>query len=191
MRKTVAFLIAGLGNPGLRYKRNRHNVGFMAVEKVAERIGIEISRKGFGGSYGSGFLEGVKMIVFKPETYMNNSGEPVRRIMQFHGIGKENLVVAHDEVDLPVGRIQVKLGGGSAGHNGVKSLINRLGNDFIRLRIGVGKSKTGVETAVYVLEDFRDEEMNAVMGSVERATEAVCEVVSSGAEAAMNKYNRT
>jgi len=185
----VAFLLVGLGNPGLRYKRNRHNIGFMVAEKVAEKAGIEISRRGFGGRYGNGFRGDLKIIVFKPETYMNNSGEPVRRIMNFFGIEKEHLAVAHDEVDLPAGRIQVKLGGGSAGHNGIKSVIDRLGSDFTRLRIGVGKSTTEVETAAYVLEDFRDEEMDTVMNSIEKAADAVCEIVSSGAESAMNKYN--
>ncbi|WP_462137551.1 aminoacyl-tRNA hydrolase [Candidatus Mycalebacterium sp.] len=187
----MAFIIVGLGNPGLRYNRNRHNVGFMAVDKVAEKIGIEISKKDFGGSYGSGFHGDLKLIMFKPETYMNNSGDPVRRIMNFHGIEKTNLVVVHDEVDLPVGHIQVKWGGGSAGHNGIKSVIESVGSEFARLRIGVGKSAIGRETADHVLENFSEEESGAIKDSIEKAADAACEIASEGAESAMNKYNRT
>lgn len=186
----MAFLVVGLGNPGLRYSRNRHNAGFMAADRVAEKVGIEISKKDFGGSYGSGFHGDVKIIVFKPETYMNKSGDPVRRIMNFHGIGNANLVVAHDEVDLPIGRIQVKWGGGSAGHNGIKSVIGSVGSEFARVRIGVGKSTIGRETADHVLEDFGKEESGAIEDSIEKATDAVCKIAAQGVESAMNKYNR-
>ena len=186
----MAFLVVGLGNPGLRYSRNRHNVGFMAVDRFAKKTGIEISKKDFGGSYGSGFHGDVKLILFKPETYMNNSGDPVRRIMHFYGIESMNLVVAHDEVDLPVGRIQVKWGGGSAGHNGIKSVIESIGSEFARVRIGVGKSTIGRETADHVLENFSREESGAIEDSIEKAAVAVCEIASEGAQSAMNKYNR-
>ncbi len=186
----MAFIIVGLGNPGLRYSRNRHNVGFMAVEKVAEKIGIEISKNDFRGSCGSGFHGDIKLILFKPENYMNNSGDPVRGIMNFHNIEKTNLVVVHDEIDLPVGRVQVKLGGGSAGHNGIKSVIESVGSEFTRIRIGVGKSAIGRETADHVLENFTEEEFGAIKDSVGKAADAACEIAAEGVESAMNKYNR-
>ncbi len=186
----MAFLVVGLGNPGLQYSRNRHNAGFMAVEKVAEKVGIEITKKDFGGIYGSGFYREVKLIVFKPRTYMNNSGEPVRKIMRFHNMKNEDLVAVHDEIDLSVGRIQVKSGGGSAGHNGIKSLAQQLGSDFVRVRIGIGKPEGVMEAADYVLSDFGKEELGAVEDSIEKAADAVCEIVSFGAMSAMNKYNQ-
>ncbi len=188
----MAFLVVGLGNPGLQYKLNRHNVGFMAVEKVAQKVGIEFSKKEFGGTCGFGLYDGNgKMIVFKPQTYMNNSGEPVRQIMRFHKIENRDMVVIHDEVDLPVGSIQVKLGGGSAGHNGIKSLIRNLGSDFARVRIGVGKPLVaGIETADHVLSDFKKDEAAQIEGSIKKAVDAVCEITSQGIETAMNKYNR-
>ncbi len=186
----MAFLVVGLGNPGSQYGRSRHNAGFAAVERVAEKAGIEISRNDFGGSYGIGFYGEHKIIVFKPETYMNNSGEPVRKIMRFYGMRNEKLIVAHDEIDLPVGHVQVKVGGGSAGHNGIKSLVERMGSEFARVRIGVGKPETGMEIADYVLADFSKEERGAVEDSIEKAAEAVCEIVSLGAQSAMGKYNR-
>lgn len=185
----MVFLVVGLGNPGARYERSRHNAGFMAVDKVAEKTGIEISKKQFGGICGSGFYAEARLVVFKPGNYMNNSGEPVRQMMRFYGIENRNLIVAHDEVDLPVGRIQVKLGGGSAGHNGIKSLIELMGSGFTRVRIGVGKPEAGMETADYVLADFGKEERGGVEDSLDRAAEAVCETVSSGARSAMDKYN--
>ncbi len=187
----MVFLVVGLGNPGLRYRKNRHNAGFMAVERVAGKTGIEISKTDFGGTYGSGFHGETKLIVFKPETYMNNSGEPVRKIMNFYGIEKENLVVAHDEVDLPVGRIQVKLSGGSAGHNGIKSVAASVGNEFARVRIGVGKpAPGGMDVADYVLADFDGSEMETVAQSIDTAAAAVCEIVSDGVAEAMNRHNQ-
>lgn len=185
----MAFLVVGLGNPGPRYGRNRHNAGFMAVEKFAEKVGIEFSKKKFGGTYGKGFYGGGSVFVFKPETYMNNSGEPVRKMMRFHDIDTGSLIAVHDEVDLPVGRVQVKLGGGSAGHNGIKSIVERTGSGFTRVRIGVGRPEAQTETADHVLSDFRADEIRAVEAALEKAADAVCEIVSSGAPEAMNKYN--
>ena len=181
--------MVGLGNPGLRYRNNRHNAGFLAVDKIAEKTGIEISGREFDGEYGSGFHGDIKLILFKPQTYMNNSGEPVRKIMSFHKLRIGSVAVAHDEVDLPVGRIQVKLGGGSAGHNGIKSVADSIGSDFARLRIGVGRPDAGMETADYVLRDFAGEETDAVHESITRAADAVIDMSSNGVESAMNRYN--
>ena len=185
----MVFLVVGLGNPGLRYANSRHNAGFMVVEKVAEKTGIGISGRQFDGECGSGFCGETKLILFKPQTFMNNSGEPVRKIMGFYGLNTDAAVVAHDEVDLPVGRIQVKTGGGSAGHNGVKSVAGRIGSGFARLRVGVGRPPAGVDTADYVLSGFTREETGDVEDSVSRAADAVIEMASKGVESVMNRYN--
>lgn len=181
--------MVGLGNPGLRYKNSRHNAGFMVVEKVAEKTGIGISGKKFDGEYGSGFCGDTKLILFKPQTFMNNSGEPVRKIMGFYGLNTGAVAVAHDEVDLPVGRIQIKLGGGSAGHNGIKSVAGKTGGGFARIRVGVGRPPAGVDTDNYVLSGFTREETGEVEDSVSRAADAVIEIASRGVESAMNQYN--
>lgn len=185
----MVFLVVGLGNPGSRYAGDRHNAGFMAVDKIAEKTGIAISGKKFDGECGSGFCGETKLILFKPQTFMNNSGEPVRKIMGFYGLGAGDVAVAHDEVDLPVGRIQVKQGGGSAGHNGVRSVAGGIGSNFARIRIGVGRPPAGVDTDDYVLSRFAGEEREAVEDSVSRAADAAIEAASRGVESAMNRYN--
>lgn len=147
-------LIVGLGNPGAEYRRHRHNVGFMAVDAIHARHGFTPWRKRFSGEVAEGTLAGVKTLLLKPLTYMNESGRAVQAAAQFYKLEPADIVVIHDEVDLPPGKTRIKAGGGAAGHNGLRSIAADIGPDFRRLRVGVGHP--GVKEAVphYVLRDF-------------------------------------
>ena len=147
-------LIVGLGNPGAEYRRHRHNVGFMAVDAIHARHGFTPWRKRFSGEIAEGTLAGIKTLLLKPLTYMNESGRAVQAAAQFYKLEPSDVVVIHDEVDLPPGKTRIKTGGGAAGHNGLRSIAADIGPDFRRLRVGVGHP--GVKEAVphYVLHDF-------------------------------------
>ncbi|HLU66962.1 MAG TPA: aminoacyl-tRNA hydrolase, partial [Kofleriaceae bacterium] len=134
------WLVAGLGNPGKKYERNRHNVGFRVVDELVRRHGIGPLKEKFGGLAGTGLVSRQRVAVVKPMKYMNLSGFAVSQAVQFHGVDPEELIVVHDEIDLPFGRLRLKAGGGHGGHNGVRSIIEQLGrSDFLRVRVGVGR----------------------------------------------------
>jgi PTH1 family peptidyl-tRNA hydrolase len=147
-------LFVGLGNPGQKYARNRHNVGFMAVDRIAERHGLSSWRRRFEGEAAEGSIGNERVLMLKPATYMNDSGRSVVQAVRFHKLDLADVIVIHDEVDLAPGRIKVKTGGGNAGHNGLRSISAHIGNDYVRLRIGVGHP--GVKELVpnWVLHDF-------------------------------------
>jgi PTH1 family peptidyl-tRNA hydrolase len=147
-------LIVGLGNPGSKYARNRHNVGFMAVDRISERYGLGPWRKKFSGLAAGGEIGGHKVLLLKPETYMNDSGRAVAEAMHFHKLGESDVLVIHDEIDLAPAKLKIKTGGGNAGHNGLRSLTAHLGNEYNRVRIGVGHPGTKDAVAHYVLRDF-------------------------------------
>lgn len=183
-------LVVGLGNPGSEYASTKHNLGYLAVDEIGKRAGIDLTRKKFHGLYGEGTFHRDKLILLKPETYMNRSGESVSSAVNFYHIPPENIIVVHDELDLPSGTVRIKPGGGSAGHKGVASIIERLGNgDFARIRIGIGKPKQKSGTVSHVLSKFSKEENEIVNESVLKAADAVLEVIEHGLRKAMNKYN--
>ncbi len=152
-------LIVGLGNPGSRYARNRHNIGFMAIEAVARRHGVSGFRSRFKGELAEGPIAGVRRMLLKPQTFMNASGEAVAETARFFKIAPEEIVVIHDEIDLRPGKLRVKQGGGHAGHNGLRSIDALLGPDYWRIRVGIGHP--GVKELVhpYVLQNFAVDEM--------------------------------
>lgn len=178
-------LIAGLGNPGKEYKNTRHNVGFMLMEKMAEKFKLYFS-PGKGD-----YLETEKNDVFliKPLTFMNNSGIALLQFLQKHpDIGFENILVAYDDMDLPFGFIRIKKNGSSGGHKGIESIIYHLQTkDFCRLRIGIGKSNDGVE---WVLSDFSEDEMKKLPEIFDRSVEAIITWIEYGTEQAMNRFNK-
>lgn len=183
-------LVAGLGNPGKEYASTKHNLGFLAVDEIARRAGIDLTKKKFRGSYGEGFLSGEKLILLKPETYMNRSGEAVSEAAVFYNVSPPDIIVIHDEMDLPSGTVRVKAGGGSAGHNGIRSIIDRLGShEFIRVRMGIGKPGEKSKGVSHVLSKFGGGESGAVKTSVETAADAVFELIENGLERTMNKFN--
>lgn len=147
-------LIVGLGNPGSDYAGNRHNIGFMAVDAIASRHGFTPFRRKFMGEAADGTLSGVKTLLLKPSTYMNESGRAVSETMRFHKIALSDVVVIHDELDLPPATIRLKTGGGNAGHNGLRSITALCGNDYRRVRLGIGHPGDKTRVHAYVLSDF-------------------------------------
>ncbi|MCE7905695.1 MAG: aminoacyl-tRNA hydrolase [Anaerolineae bacterium CFX3] len=187
---TENYLIIGLGNPGREYKDNRHNIGFMLIDRLAVRIdarGIKLQSKAI---VTSGFYEERKLILAKPQTYMNLSGQSVQGLLHFYKIPSENLMVAHDDLDLPLGTIRIRPGGGAGGQRGMASTIERLGTkDFPRLRLGIGRPPGRMAPADYVLQNFSRAEMLIVSETLDRAADAVLTFVTEGLNAAMNRFN--
>ncbi len=183
-------IIVGLGNPGKEYERNRHNVGFQVVDLLAEKHGLEFDRRRFRAMLTKGRILGHDVILAKPLTFMNQSGESVGPLAHFYKIPPEQLLVVTDDLDIPQGRIRLRPRGGSGGHNGLKSIIQHLGTqEFHRLRIGIGRPPGNMDPADYVLQDFTPEE-EAVMAEVrERAVAAIETWLEEGMEAAMNRFN--
>jgi len=166
-------LIVGLGNPGPRYAGNRHNVGFMAVEAIARRHGLGPWRRRFQGVSCEGPIGGARALLLLPGTYMNDSGQAVVEATQFYKLGPDDVVVIHDELDLPPGKLRVKTGGGNAGHNGLRSITAHIGNDYRRVRIGIGHPGDKEQVHNYVLSDFAKSERAWV--------EALCDAVADNA----------
>lgn len=186
---TLDLLVAGLGNPGRGYATTRHNVGFMVCDELAQRHGGSYRSK-FSGELAEVRVAGAKLALLKPQTYMNESGRSVGPAARFFKVSPDDLLVVHDEVDLDPGRLQARLGGGLAGHNGLRSIAQQLGTqEFLRLRIGVGRPERGDPRPVadFVLSPFPPEV--DVTGLVGRAADAVETLVQEGVEAAQQRYN--
>jgi PTH1 family peptidyl-tRNA hydrolase len=185
-------LVVGLGNPGRAYRWTRHNMGFWLVEQFAKELGIDLSRRGFLSVYGRGKIENEEVILAKPLTYMNLSGEAVRRLLHFFKVPPENLVVLHDDLDLPLGKIRLRLRGGHGGHQGVKSIVEALGNDrFFRLKVGIGRPTDRLrDPADYVLEPLTGGEREEFKSAVERGREALKVLFREGPQEAMDKFHR-
>lgn len=166
-------LLVGLGNPGPRYAGNRHNVGFMVVEAIARRHGIGPWRRRFQGQVAEGLIAGQRVMLLKPDTYMNESGRAVGAAAQFFKLAPGDVTVVHDEIDLPPAKLRVKTGGGNAGHNGLRSISAHLGNDYTRVRVGVGHPGQRELVQPYVLQDFAKAERPWV--------EAMCEAIADHA----------
>jgi PTH1 family peptidyl-tRNA hydrolase len=186
------WLIAGLGNPGRRYRSTRHNVGFMLIDRIASACGAALSLAKEDGdlALARADLETVPVVLATPLAYMNRSGPPLQRLAERLDLSTRAVLVAHDDVDLVFGRIKIKEKGGDGGHNGVMSLIDAFGrNDFVRLRIGIGRPATGQTAAEHVLSEFSSAEQRLLGPLLERAREAATAVISQGAPAAMNRFN--
>ena len=184
-------IIVGLGNPGVRYQGNRHNIGFLVVDRLAKNNHLSISTKRLKAFYGAGKIDSREVVLAKPMTFMNRSGDAVKRLVDFFNIGLEDLIVIHDDLDLPFGRLRFKRRGGDGGHQGVRSIIEAIdGNTFLRLKIGIGRPPRGMEAAEYVLYDF-DESQQPKLGEVlSRAAEALVVMLSVGLETAMNRFQK-
>jgi PTH1 family peptidyl-tRNA hydrolase len=187
---TDNYLIIGFGNPGREYKDNRHNIGFMLIDRLAVRLnahGLKLQSKAI---VISALHAERKLILAKPQTYMNLSGQSVQGLLHFYKIPPENLIVAHDDLDLPLGTIRIRPGGGAGGQRGMASTIERLGTqDFPRLRLGIGRPPGRMEAAAYVLQDFSRADMLIVSETLDRAADAVLTFVTDGLNKAMNQFN--
>lgn len=149
-------LIVGLGNPGTQYDKTRHNIGFMAIDRLAQRHQIAVTTKKFKGLLGTGFIEEQPVVLLKPQTFMNLSGQCVQPAASFYEVGVDRILVLHDELDLPMGTLRLKLGGGHGGHNGLKDIINRCASkEFVRVRMGIGRPDPAHDVSAYVLGAFR------------------------------------
>ena len=182
-------LIVGLGNPGRAHAFNRHNVGFMAVDKLALRAGIELRRVQSKAIIGSGRLADRPVILAKPQTFMNLSGEAVGALAGYYRIPPAAILVVYDELDIPFGVIRLREKGGAGGHNGMRSLIQHLGNDFPRLRLGIGRPPGRMDPAAFVLQDFGRDELPLVSEMLTMAVEAIELFVRDGIQLAMSRYN--
>ena len=184
-------LIVGLGNPGDRYKNTRHNVGFMAVDAIADALNIPVSTIKFKGLYGEGRAFGKKVRLLKPTTYMNESGQSVRACMDYFKIEPEEVLVLVDDIDIAFGTIRLRKSGSAGTHNGLKSIIYQLQSDqFPRLKIAVGKKNPHMDLANFVLSTFTDEEEKVMAETIEKAKDAALLFLKSGLDEAMNTYNR-
>jgi PTH1 family peptidyl-tRNA hydrolase len=190
MSGTSFYLISGLGNPGRKYRHNRHNVGFMLLDQLAERLEVRFSRLESNALVTKGDYQRARAILAKPQTYMNLSGNAVSALQRFYKVPLENLMVVYDDVDLPLGTIRMRPFGGAAGQKGMKSIIERLGTqNFPRLRIGVGRPPGRMSAADYVLQNFSNDEAELLDLTLQRATNAVLIFITEGLDAAMNQYN--
>ena len=184
-------LICGLGNPGTEHSGDRHNAGFLVVDRLSERLGIPLDAGRFQARMGAGRLGTDRLLLLEPETYMNLSGRSLGAAARFYKVPSEDVLVIHDELDLPFGRLQLKAGGGTAGHGGLKSIVAELGDEgFARLRLGVGKPEGKERTVGHVLSGFGAEEREALPDLLDRAAEAALGWATLGVAEAMNRFNR-
>jgi len=187
--ETEKFLIVGLGNPGRQYAHTRHNIGFMAVDRLAAACSIELSRVQSKAIVGSGYIAGRPVILAKPQTGMNISGSSVGPMVNFYKVPVENVLVIFDELDLPLGTLRLRGKGGAGGHNGMKSLIQHLGQEFPRARLGIGRPPGRMSPASYVLQQFDRDELPIVQDLFHRTLKAVETFLQSGIDLAMTQHN--
>jgi len=191
-------LIVGLGNPGRGHANNRHNIGFVCLNHFAKMQGIRFDKKQGQARIGSGEVAGSKVVIAKPQTYMNRSGQSVSLLVDKFNVSPDNLLVIHDDLDLPLGKIRIRQGGSSGGHKGSGSIITELGSqNFIRIRVGIGRPDKNEgftefsedEIKAYVLSDFTSAEKQAITQVIPTVSEAILCLLTEGLVAAMNRYN--
>lgn len=185
------YIVVGLGNPGSKYAHTRHNAGFEAIDRLADQYRISVENKKFQALCGSGVIEGQKVLLVKPQTYMNLSGESVRAACDFYKIDpEEELIVLYDDISLAPGKLRIRKKGSAGGHNGIKSIIQHLGTQvFKRVKIGVGEKPSGYDLADYVLGHFSKEEWTEMEDAFKRAAQAAAALTGGDAERVMNEYN--
>jgi PTH1 family peptidyl-tRNA hydrolase len=185
-------LIMGLGNPGREYAGNRHNIGFRIVDEYAATHGLKFSKMQQRAITAAGRVNEQRIILAKPQTYMNESGRSVSALMSFYKVSRDRLLVIFDDLDLPFGTLRLRSDGGAGGHNGMRSIIGQLGgNQFARLRVGIGRPPGRMDPAAFVLQDFNRDEILELTAVVERAIDAIDLFISRGITAAMNQFNST
>ncbi len=190
-------LVVGLGNPGKEYAHNRHNVGFRCINHLAKLHAINVKQRQCQSQVGMGTISGTKILLAKPKTFVNRSGDAIKQLMRKHGIAADDLIVIHDDLDLPLGKIRIRNKGSAGGHRGINSIISALGSpDFCRIKIGIGRpaeeqsTDRDTEAVVgHVLSDFSPEEEQLVKPAITSAAEAVECIIAEGITAAMNKFN--
>ena len=184
------YLIIGLGNPEEKYSNTRHNMGFDVINELSKKCDIKVSKSKFDALYGMGEINGKKVIMVKPQTYMNLSGESVIKFKKFYKISNKNIIVIYDDIDLKVGDIRLKAKGSAGSHNGMKSVIQNLNTeDFIRVRVGIGAPENKEDIINYVIGQIPKRERESLEKSIEKAKDSVIEILENGIDIAMNKFN--
>ena len=184
------YLIVGLGNPEKDYANTRHNMGFNVINEIAKNCDIALSQFKFQGEYGKGIIEGEKVILLKPQTYMNSSGESIIQFKNFYKIDNDKIIIIYDDIDTPLGKIRIRKKGGPGTHNGMKSAVHYLATDeFTRVRIGIGEPKANEDIIEYVIGKIPEDERKILNESIKKGAEATIETIKSGVEIAMNKFN--
>ena len=184
-------VIAGLGNPGSKYDGTKHNVGFRVIDKLACDYNINMTKLKHKALIGEGMIKNKKVMLVKPQTYMNLSGESIREILNFYKVPMENFIVIYDDISLPIGGTRIREKGSAGGHNGIKNIISQTGTDvFLRIKVGVGEKPNGWDLADYVLSKFTKDEEASLVGGIDRAVSAVEIILSEGVKEAMNKTNQ-
>ena len=186
----IQWVIAGLGNPGAKYDGTRHNVGFLALDLLAQELGITVNRSRFKALCGEGTIDGQRVVLMKPQTFMNLSGESVRELSDYYKIPAENIIVIYDDISLDVGQLRIREKGSAGGHNGIKNIILHLGTEvFPRIKVGVGEKPKGWDLADYVLGRYSAEDRKIIDEAQKEAAEAVKMMVMDDVRGAMNRYN--
>ena len=184
------YLIVGLGNPEEEYDKTRHNMGFHTINKIASQYNLEIKKSKFQGLYENAIIENQKVILVKPQTYMNLSGNCVKDFVEFYKIENDKIIIIYDDMDIEPGQIKIRKKGSSGGHNGMKSIIERLGTEeFSRIRIGIGKPQYKEDKINYVIGEIQEEDIEKLEKGVDKAKEAVIEILKNSIDTAMNKFN--
>ena len=184
------YIIVGLGNPEEDYAKTRHNMGFNTINKLSEQYNIEVKQKKFKALYGTGMIENKKVILLKPQTFMNNSGESIKEIIDFYKAKPEELIVIYDDIDLDAGIVKIRKKGGAGTHNGMKSVVHCIqSEDFIRVRVGIGKPEHKGDLINYVIGAIPEEEVKILDEATTKAKEGVIEILKNGVDNAMNKIN--
>ena len=183
-------IIAGLGNPGREYENTRHNAGFMVLDALADKLGADISERKHKALCGKAVIGGQKVILLKPQTYMNSSGESIRAAADYYKVAPEDILVIYDDISLAPGQLRIRAKGSAGGHNGIKNIIAQLGTqNFYRIKVGVGAKPKGWDLADYVLGRFSSKEREVVDAAIQDAADAVEMIIEKGIDAAMNHYN--
>lgn len=185
------YIIIGLGNPTREYQGTRHNIGFDVITRIAEDNNIALDFKKHKALCGKGYIEGKKVILAQPQTYMNLSGESVRDLVDFYKVTQQEIIIIYDDISLEVGQLRLRGSGSAGGHNGIKSILNHLGTqEFPRIKVGVGDKPKGWDLADYVLSRFTEDEKPTMQDAIKKSSEAVKSILADGLESAMNIYNR-
>ena len=184
------YLIVGLGNPEEEYNNTRHNMGFNTINKLAKQYNIEINKSKFKSFYGNGIIEKEKVILLKPQTYMNLSGTAIKEVMDFYKINKEELIIIYDDIDIEPGIIKIRKKGGPGTHNGMKSVVNEIKTqDFTRVRVGIGMPSNKSDLINYVIGKISKDDIEKLEDGTTKAKDALIEIIKNGVDTAMNKFN--
>ena len=187
------YLVVGLGNPGRQYEMTRHNIGFETIDYISREYSVKVNKIKHKGLLGEGFIQSEKVMLLKPQTFMNLSGESVREASSFYKIPPENIIVIYDDISLPSGSVRIRAKGSAGGHNGIKSIIYQLESDnFPRIKLGVGQPKhKGYDLKDYVLGHFSNDEMPGIIEAVKSVPDIICTIINQGCDKAANKFNKT